>query len=450
MSLAEPEVVWVPRRGNGSRPVPDVSFRERVVLEALVGRLADLLAPYQAVLGLHPIDGAEAGERGQFENRPLQRPGDVVVIADVSSFYEYVDHDVLEQDVVELTGDVDLATALRQALREITGREVGIPQGPRSSDLLADLYLSGVDRLVRRGGLDLHRFNDDFLFAAKDRSEARQHLERLEAALRNRGLVLNHAKTRVVERALYEKWLAALDERLEGAALAVASIDFYGFDPVEFSEVELGDLSADAVEYALLGALDDREPDPYSINHRLIERALPLLAAAESTAPLDRLEEIVLDWGAHTRNLSLYLRALVGTDHELQMTRRVGETLVAQRGRTSAWVQGWLVDALANSVADLNPDALTWLQQTLDSESSPWFLRGRCAVALSLRGGLPEQSRVDEMFELSSATTRADLVAAAAFGEPSWAPAFVQSVAADPILSRVPQVATRPQEILPF
>ena len=303
MVLSEPQIVWVPRRGSGSRPVPDVSFTERVVLEALVSQLGDELRPLQGALQLTSLRDPQEGDRAAFEKRPLEQPGDVVVIADVASFYEYVDHDVLEQDVVELTGDVELALALRESLRDLMGRDIGIPQGPRASDLIADLYLSGTDRVVQRAGLDLQRFNDDFLFAAADRSDAERQLVRLEASLRGRGLLLNHAKTRVVEKEQYQAWLTALDERLQGAALTVASMNFYGFDPDEFAEVDLGELSREAVELAFAEALDDKEPDPYSINHRLIERALPLLAAGESPAPLDRLAALALEWGAHARNL---------------------------------------------------------------------------------------------------------------------------------------------------
>ena len=187
MVLSEPQIVWVPRRGSGSRPVPDVSFTERVVLEALVSQLGDELRPLQGALQLTSLRDPQEGDRAAFEKRPLEQPGDVVVIADVASFYEYVDHDVLEQDVVELTGDVELALALRESLRDLMGRDIGIPQGPRASDLIADLYLSGTDRVVQRAGLDLQRFNDDFLFAAADRSDAERQLVRLEASLRGRG-----------------------------------------------------------------------------------------------------------------------------------------------------------------------------------------------------------------------------------------------------------------------
>jgi RNA-directed DNA polymerase len=228
--------VWVPRRDHGSRPVADVPFLERALLECLTELLRSTVAPYREELCLGSLGAPAEGERGEFELAPLGDPGDVIVVTDISSFYEYVDHGLLEREILELTGDVDLSVAIRQALGEITQRDIGIPQGPRSSDVLADLYLSAVDRVGARAGLKLHRFNDDFAFAARSDSEAERKLVELENALRGRALTLNHSKTRVVSRDVYESWLEALDERLRGAAVAVASTGFYGLTPSNFRQ----------------------------------------------------------------------------------------------------------------------------------------------------------------------------------------------------------------------
>jgi hypothetical protein len=435
--LTQPEVVWVPRRGNGSRPVLDVSFNERVVLEALIGLLKEALRPYQAVLGLRTLEEPDEDARDRFEQLPLGHAGEVVVMADVASFFEYVDHNILERDIVELAADVDLATAIREALLEVTGREVGIPQGPRSSDFLADLYLNATDRAAWRAGLDVHRFNDDYVFAAADHSDAQQKLVVLETALRDRGLILNHAKTRIVPRSTYQAWLKSLSTRLKSAALEVADPAFYGFDPDEFSHVELGDLSRDAVELAFFEALHDEEPDPYSVNHRVVDAAFALLAAAHSTSPLEWLDKLALDWGAHARNLSLYLRGLIGTDQEGEMVKAVGDLIVADGGRIAPWVLGWLIDALAHSTCPLDAAARAVLRQTLGSSSEPWFVRGRAAVALGRRAELPEQEAMNGLLGLAPVTAQADLVAAVAYARPEWARKFCAGLAADPILTGV-------------
>lgn len=93
------------------------------------------------------------------------------MLADVANFYETIDHEKLNQDVVELTGDVLLAEAIQENLLSITGRAFGIPQGPRSSDALADLYLAGVDRELARSAIPFWRFNDDYLLTAQDARE---------------------------------------------------------------------------------------------------------------------------------------------------------------------------------------------------------------------------------------------------------------------------------------
>jgi hypothetical protein len=438
-----PEIVWVPRRDAGGRPVPDVAFAERVILEALTEALKDALAPYRGALSMRSMDEQVGSERSQFERAPLEDDGAVVVITDISSFYEYVDHALLEQDVVELAGDVDLATALRDALGEVTQREIGLPQGPRASDLLADLYLSAIDRSMARAGFRLHRLNDDFAFAATSRGDAASKLIALEDALRARGLTLNHAKTRVVDRATYEGWLQALDERLEGAAVAVAQPSFYGFDPVQFSQVEVGDDDPEVFEEAFVGALKDEEPDPYSVNHRLIERTLPVLAAAESTTPLELIETLIRDWEAHSRIVSLYLRSFIGSEWEGSMVQLVGGTLLHTSGDISSWTQGWLIDALARSQVPVSTHVVALLTSLLGMHSTPWFVRGRCAIALAHRQLLPPQEHIADLYELAPANARADLAAAVAIGDPSWAVAFKTGIAADPLLPRVFELAER-------
>ena len=438
-----PEVVWVPRRDAGSRPVPDVPFFQKALLEGLTELLKGALAPYQGVLCMRSLDEQAENERGQFERAPLEDAGDVIVMADIASFYEYVDHGVLEQDVVELAGDVELAAALRRVLGEIAQREVSLPQGPRASDLLADMYLSAVDRSAARAGLHLHRLNDDFVFAAESRADAAKKLVALEDALRGRGLTLNHAKTRVVTRSLYESWLVALDERLKGAAVVVARMSFYGFDPVQFSQVEVGDDDPAVFEEAFVTALEDQEPDPYSVNHRLIERTLPVLAAAENTTPLEVLETLAREWGAHARVVSLYLRSFVGTEWETAMVQIVGTTLLRTSDAVSQWTQGWLIDALAHSQVALDSEVTALLDSLLQSPTAPWFVRGRCAIALAQRQFLPSQERLDGLYEVAPATARADLVGAVAIGDPSWAETFKRGIGSDALLSGIVGLTTR-------
>jgi len=387
----------------------------------------------------------DEGDRQRVEWAPIEAGAEYVAITDVAAFYEYVDHSRLTQDIVELTGDVELASAIQDQLSEVMGREFGLPQGPRSSDILADLYLSAVDRALTRAGIQMWRFNDDFVLAASSERHAQLLIQRLDHALRPRGLALNNAKNRVTGGSTYRGWVETLKTRLSEAAIAEATVGGYSFfDPEAFSDIELGDLPVDAVEQMLTATLDSDEPDPYNVNDRLLPQALQILAKARSTVPLERLDDLVSDWPSHARVIALYLRSLIGVPEESTMIAAVvavlhdGEDLVP-------WVRGWLLDPLARCDGRLGSRPVSGLiLDWLLREHEPWFVRGRCALVQAQRHRILEQEAFSDLFERAPAPAQADLAAAVVLAQPDWAEAWVRTLrGSPPLLRRIPDLIDR-------
>lgn len=440
IDLRRAEVVFAHRYGSGTRPVPDLSIEARLIIEALAKRLADRLAGDADLLGLSPHIAPVQGQKIDFERRPLEgaRPA-YVAKADIASFYEYVDHDLLANETVELTGDAELASAIKSTLSELMGRRFGLPQGPQGSDIFASVYLSRVDRVLMRAGVAVERFNDDYLFRAESAARARRDVAALERTLRDLGLILNHEKTQVMTAEQYEEGLSAYQELLEAAAIETVELPAgYTFDPDEFEDISLESADEAIIAAAFESALDD-ETHPFSARQRMIDTALPYLAGFQNLQPLERLDTLVETWPAHIRNVNLYLRGLIDTEHE----RAAVDAVVAVLGEQPLalpWVQGWLVDVLARCT-ETDESFTGWLTENALGSTVPWFARGRALIALAHTEAFPDQDAVSEVFEAASIPARPDVAAAVQLAETSWSEQFVSSfTAGDALLKKAAEI----------
>jgi Reverse transcriptase (RNA-dependent DNA polymerase) len=146
-----------------------------------------------------------------FRTRPPE--GAYIVRADVSGFYESIDHRLLHQVLVTLTGKVDLVDALLDFLGQVMSAPRGLPQGLDTSDALATAYLSNVDSEVLRVIHHYWRHGDDIRMTVSDHDEGRRAVHHLEQQLRAAQLLLNAEKTRVLHRETYQHQLTAVEKR---------------------------------------------------------------------------------------------------------------------------------------------------------------------------------------------------------------------------------------------
>jgi hypothetical protein len=196
---AENAIVSAKKIGHGTRPAPVMGIAERVVYRALAKHVLEPIG--------FPDRSSQAYAR--FVLEPLQQgwqtgPGfrtvanaqfTHVVETDVTAFYEYVDHELLKQELVLQTGKVGALDHLMELLSECQGRTFGLPQTYEPSDWLSDYYIGMVERDVARRGFSVWRFNDDFRIGCRSYSEAIQAIETLSDSARSVGLTLSANKT---------------------------------------------------------------------------------------------------------------------------------------------------------------------------------------------------------------------------------------------------------------
>ncbi|UWP81258.1 hypothetical protein [Dactylosporangium fulvum] len=201
-------VVMTPKPVHGSRPVAIWGFAERVTYRAItnllldaIGRRADRSREAFREFLIAPLTYAkEIGSKPSTAVLRKPWPYDAIiehiVKADLASFYEYVDHELLGRELLVLTGDYKAVDCLVDLLGDVQGRRFGLPQLLGPSDELSDIYGDKVLRETRRHGWPTWRFNDDFRIAVKSMAEATAALGDLEIAARDVGMILNEGKTR--------------------------------------------------------------------------------------------------------------------------------------------------------------------------------------------------------------------------------------------------------------
>ena len=184
----------------------------------LIPTVMDRVAETAAAMVLTPLVESELGAN-TFAYRPglsrmtaareIERLRNLgynwVVDADISSFFDTVDHPLLFQRFRELCDDEELLKLIARWLTAeiVDGQNprvknnTGLPQGCPISPMLANLYLDKFDERMEQEGFKLVRFADDFLILCKSKPKAEAALQLSESALAELKLQLNNEKTRI-------------------------------------------------------------------------------------------------------------------------------------------------------------------------------------------------------------------------------------------------------------
>ena len=199
--------VFIPKPGTSERrPLSIPTVRDRIVQAALKIVLepifeADMLG---CSFGFRPKRAAHDALQVLIDESWRGRRW--VVETDIANCFEAIPHEKLMQAVEERVCDQAVLKLLRVMLRAgvMDGGRVrkpvtGTPQGGVISPLLANIYLSRLDRVweVRRHGV-LVRYADDLVVMCKSRQQAEDALGWLRLLLADLGLQPKQAKTRIV------------------------------------------------------------------------------------------------------------------------------------------------------------------------------------------------------------------------------------------------------------
>ncbi len=201
----------LPKDGGKVRVLGIPAIRDRVVQGALKLILEPIFEAdfHDGSYAYRPKrSAAQAGARVA---EAIVRNKTRVLDGDLAAFFDSVRHDRLLARVARRVQDGELLHVLRLILKASGKR--GVPQGGVSSPLLANIYLTEVDAMLERAKEETRHGRYTYLADARDADDLvilgdgyRRHAGLLEAvnrrlreALAKLDLVLNEAKTRLVD-----------------------------------------------------------------------------------------------------------------------------------------------------------------------------------------------------------------------------------------------------------
>lgn len=197
--------VEIPKATGGTRPLGIPTVLDRLIQQAVAQVLLPIFDPdfSDSSFGFRP---GRSAHDAVFRVRDFIRQGyRVAVDADLSKFFDTVDHDVLMNRVARKVRDQRVLRLIGQYLRAgviIDGRQretrQGVPQGGPLSPLLSNILLDDLDRELEKRGHRFARYADDFIILVKSRRAGDRVMSSISRFLeRKLKLTVNQEKSRV-------------------------------------------------------------------------------------------------------------------------------------------------------------------------------------------------------------------------------------------------------------
>jgi hypothetical protein len=205
-------IIDFPKTDLTVRPLARFSTRDRLIYDALVFTVA-----HQIDRQLHPNvssyrwDHYKGEPIGWWPNWTSYRRKSLkairadaslrVAYIDIAAFYEHIDVAILGDDLEALGGDRRPVSHIMGFLTrfQTINHAWGLPQGPDSSGILANLYLNPVDSYLDHNGARFLRYSDDIKVFHRDWSELRDLFLGVNSQLRSRRLAVSSTKTFILD-----------------------------------------------------------------------------------------------------------------------------------------------------------------------------------------------------------------------------------------------------------
>ncbi|MCB9390227.1 MAG: hypothetical protein H6512_11890 [Acidimicrobiia bacterium] len=409
----EVERLFANKDSTSYRPIRRLSLQSRLQLRALASLVQGELVP--------PVNRSYPAY-AQFQTEVLEEPATRYVVAcDVHGFYQYVRHQNVHDEIVGLTGAVDLATALSDFLSGLMGGPAGLPQLYDAADPLAEIVIDAATRRLTRAGLQIARFNDDFRIGCRSYAEALAAAIKVTGELEHFGLTLNERKTLIFQKDRYQGWIRAPRERWAELVGANAETRLLAFDSgyqEVWVEVQLPPSTASraAAGGAALKLWNEFQTSKGSDNAdewmfvKLAGLGLRELAASPSVVEPDMISKLARREPQLTPDVARYLAALA--PFEPGFVADVLSSLTSSSGAgTSAWRSAWLLVPIL-SLSSPPASLQDWVEACFRSRSDT--LAGLAAAACALHGWVTLED-VTRRFDHSGPAAKPEFAAAAAF-----------------------------------
>jgi group II intron reverse transcriptase/maturase len=208
------ERVWLDKEDGGKRPIGKATFEDKIVQRAVVMLLG-------AIYEQDFYDFSHGFREGHSQHQALQELREqclqknirAIVDADVSGFFDSLDHDKLREIIKQRVKDGGILRLIGKWLNAgvqegdtLTYPESGTPQGAVISPMLSNIFLHYVldDWFVKavqprmKARCFLIRYGDDFIMGCEVEEDARRIMEVLPKRFGRFGLVIHPKKTALV------------------------------------------------------------------------------------------------------------------------------------------------------------------------------------------------------------------------------------------------------------
>lgn len=199
--------VEIDKPDGGTRQLGIPTVTDRVIQQAIAQVLTPIFDPG---FSNHSF-GFRPGRNGQQAVKQVQgiiKEGRrIAVDADLSKFFDRVNHDLLMMYLGRKVRDKRLLKLIKLYLRAgvidnqlFKESREGVPQGGPLSPLLANIMLDPLDKELEKRGHRFARYADDFTILVKSQRAGERVLRSISRYLQNRlKLVVNTTKSRVVK-----------------------------------------------------------------------------------------------------------------------------------------------------------------------------------------------------------------------------------------------------------
>jgi hypothetical protein len=419
----------VPKAGFTSRPAALLVAADRLYYEAMiqiiVSDINDSLSSNVHWPRERTNDLTQMEQKEGFRVAPHSWGSAYVVVTDLDSYYETVDHSLLATFLTtHLGASRRYRVAIESMLHATMGTQSGLPQGPPGSNLLATAYLLPVDQKLDGWGWMWARFADDYLIGADSVADGRRRLEQMETLLRELGLRLNVAKTRIMRGSTYlhgtsqrsarleqrRSWILARtearlleteDEDEVEQALEAAGVDeetiwdvlYHRTTPLEdvIRQIREELMPSVAESYAAFFAemaaeLSSRElPDDMLMAESDLRECLLILASTDIPLSWDDIGT-TLRWFPRTADVVaeyLYFRS----EHQPKQVRQFIRAWL-ETHQTSDWAKAWIASTASRAPELVDPELARALSRVARDRSFGPLTREAALLGLNAAGKL--------------------------------------------------------------